>query len=139
MKRSEIEDGKFARYYELLSNRPLYMERQGKVYSLTYDDTNLPSHYGWKTDSRLQTIEAAHRMILQSGKMPPIDAILPPKVPYPAVAEILASLDSEGRWISTFAGEPLVGQPKFQEGEKYIDSGIFCRNLGILSESLASN
>ena len=59
LKRSTLGDGKVARYYELETNRPLYMERQGKDYSLTYDDTNLPDHYGWKNDSKVVHLEAA--------------------------------------------------------------------------------
>ena len=30
----------------------------------------------------------------------------------------------ESRWISTYAGERLVGQPKFAVGFRYIDSGV---------------
>ncbi|NNE93918.1 MAG: pectic acid lyase [Verrucomicrobiales bacterium] len=139
LKRSELPEEKFARYYELITNQPLYMERQGKVYTLTHDDSNLPSHYGWKTDSRLRSIGAAYREVMQSGKLPPIEKILPPQKPDPTVADVLSSLDSEGRWVSTFQGEPLVGQPKFQPGEKYIDSAVFSRNLGILSDALSAD
>tara|TARA_R110002096_G_scaffold42144_22_gene113827 strand:- start:7839 stop:9278 length:1440 start_codon:yes stop_codon:yes gene_type:complete len=138
LKRSELDGGMLARYYEVQTNQPLFMERQGKAYSLTYDDSRLPSHYGWKNPSRIQTIEAAWQGLLKTGKLPDIDQILPPLQPDPTVAEILAALDDQGRWISTFGGELLVGQPKFQPGELYIDSAVFCRNLEILSAALGS-
>ena len=49
------------------------------------------------------------------------------------VQEIIQALDDEGRWISTYAGEPLYGQPKFKRGEKYLNSAVFSRNLETLS------
>lgn len=139
LKRSELDGGKLARYYELESNKPLYMERKGSVYSLTYDDSRLPSHYGWKNPSRIKTIGAAYQGLLRTGKLVDVDQILPPLEPDPTVAEIVADLDDQGRWISTFDGELLVGQPKFQPGEAYIDSAVFCRNLEILAAALARN
>lgn len=57
LKRSRLPDGRLARYYELRTNKPLYMTRRGDEYSLTHDDSNLPDHYGWKIDSRLEAIE----------------------------------------------------------------------------------
>ena len=50
--------------------------------------------------------------------------------------KIIAELDSQGRWISTFAGEPLYGQPKFKTGEQYIHSGVFSQNVETLSAFL---
>ena len=37
------------------------MVRSGKKYSLTYDDSKLPKHYGWKIESRLDAIEQAYK------------------------------------------------------------------------------
>ena len=39
LKKSRLPDGRLARYYELKTNRPLYMTRDGDEYSLTYDDS----------------------------------------------------------------------------------------------------
>jgi pectate lyase-like protein len=52
LKKSLLPDGRLARYYELKTNRPLYMTRRDGEYFLTYDDSMLPDHYGWKVDSR---------------------------------------------------------------------------------------
>lgn len=134
LEESELPGRMLARYYELETNRPLYMEREGKVYRLSYDDARLPSHYGWKTPSRVDELRKAYQDVLARKPLP--DPVLPESERAPTVSEVLESLDEEGRWISIFAGERLVGQPKFQEGEPYLDSAIFARNLTILADSL---
>jgi len=135
LKKSLLKDGRLARYYELQTNRPLYMTRRGDEYSLTFDDTDLPDHYGWKVDSRLEAIErefrraATEESARREGEAP---AEPPPTAE--RIRAIIASLDNQGRWISTYAGERLVGQPKFMSGEVYLESAVFVRNL----ESLAA-
>src|SRR5690606_27390840 len=47
---SLLPDGRLARFYELKTNRPLYFT---KDYQLTYDDGDMPTHYGFKSTSRL--------------------------------------------------------------------------------------
>ena len=56
LKRSVLPDGQLARYYQLQTNRPLYMSRKGDVYTPTYDDSDLPSRYGWKIEPRLDSV-----------------------------------------------------------------------------------
>jgi hypothetical protein len=46
--RSALSDGQYARFYELQTNKPLYFVKDS--YELTYDDSNLPTHYGFKLD-----------------------------------------------------------------------------------------
>lgn len=133
LKRSLLSDGRLARYYELQTNRPLYMSRRGDNYTLTYDDSALPDHYGWKRDSRLKAIEEQYASLTAGG---------PTRQPAPTVdlaqqvRQIVQDLDEQGRWVSTYAGEPLVGQPKFRPGDKYIASAVFSHNLEVLSEFL---
>ena len=129
-------ENRLARYYELQTNRPLYMFRRGDIYELTYDDSQLPGHYGWKTDSRVSHLEAALDSVYDRKPLPL--KIFPDREPVPTAGQVISSLDTEGAWISRFANEPLPGQPKFQPGEAYIHSGIFARNLEILSRELAS-
>ena len=134
LQRSQLPDGKLARYYELKTNKPLYMERNGKEYTLTHDDSKLPSHYGWKNDSRVASLKEAWKSIQEGRGLP--DPVIPSSEAKPSVEQIISSLDDQGRWVSTYAGEGLIGQPKFREGEEYINSAVFSRNLTILSESL---
>jgi PelA/Pel-15E family pectate lyase len=134
LRHSLLPEGRLARYYELKTNKPLYMFRRGDVYTLTYDDSNLPSHYGWKTDSRLDDIEKQYDEIVNNRSTEPIKH-------HPAnledqIQKIIRDLDDEGRWISTYQGEPLVGQPKFKINYPYISSAVFSRNIEKLSEYL---
>ena len=52
-----------------------------------------------------------------------------------APGRAIADLDDEGRWISTYGGERIVGQAKFAVGEKYLSSEVFSRNLELLARS----
>jgi hypothetical protein len=136
LKTCRLPDGRMARYYELQTNRPLYMNRNAQVYSLTYDDTNLPSHYGWKQNTDVDQLEkefAGLRAGQTSSASKPAPKNLDAKV-----RQIIASLDAEGRWVSTYAGERLVGQPKFATGFRYLNSDVFNRNVETLSEFLGA-
>lgn len=125
-----LEDGRVARFYELTTSKPLYMDG---AYRLTYDDSAAPAHYGWKQPAGFAQIEkeyAAVRTGMPPAKSGPVSAA--------RVREIVQALDAEGRWISTYAGEHLVGQPKFAPGFKYVSSEVFARNVEMLSQYLAA-
>lgn len=128
LKRSQLPDGRLARFYELESNRPLYMQRSGQVYSLTYDDSNLPSHYGWKIESRIAELEKRFALARRDER--------PTAEPVGAaeVGRILESLDDQGRWVTVAeGGDRLVGQPKFAPGERYVASQVFSDNMRALA------
>jgi PelA/Pel-15E family pectate lyase len=131
--KSKLPDNTLARYYELKTNRPLYMERSGEKYSLTYDDRNLPDHYGWKTASKIPLLKKQYGEA-KSGKTEvvaiPLDNLTKD------AASIVNAMDDQGRWKSTFQGERLVGQPKFKPGDVYLASELFSRNLATLAEFL---
>ena len=132
LKRSRLPDGRLARYYELRTNKPLYMTTD---YQLTHDDSNVPAHYGWKHEAHIDQLEKA-LAAAQSGR-----AKAPqPKAPTEAqVRQILRDLDGEGRWVSTATeGMKLVGQPKFATGFKFLASEVFNRNLEALSGYVAA-
>lgn len=129
LKRSLLPDGRIARFYELRTNKPLYMN---KSYQLTYDDSDIPSHYGWKQPARLDQIQRAYEAALRGEPLPT------PRPSADEVRNIIQSLDAEGRWISTYAGERLVGQPEFRHGFQFISSAVFARNVETLSNFLAA-
>lgn len=134
LKRSLLPDGRLARFYELKTNKPLYMSRRGDVYTLTYDDSNLPSHYAWKIDSRLHDIEARYnRLKHEVAVTTPRQSITDLEK---QVRHINESLDDQGRWLSTYNGELLVGQPKFKLNIQYFASEVFSKNIETLSEFL---
>ncbi|MEO8497224.1 MAG: pectate lyase, partial [Planctomycetota bacterium] len=132
LKRPVLQDGQVARYYELRTNRPLYMSRRGDAYSLTYDDSDLPSHYGWKSASRVDDIESQYHNLLANR------TTAQPEPDEQAVRQVVDGLDGEGRWVSTFDGERLVGQAKIPIGAKYLSSQVFSDNLATLSGFLKS-
>ncbi|MGB8167853.1 MAG: pectate lyase [Chthoniobacteraceae bacterium] len=127
LKRSLLPDGRLARYYELKTNKPLYMTRD---YKLTFDDADLPEHYGWKWEPKLDALEAAFAAAKSRAPAPKPTSGDSPE-------QILRELDPEGRWVSTFVNQRLVGNPKFKAGEQFIASEVFSRNLEALSELVA--
>lgn len=135
--RSLLPDGRLARYYELQTNRPLYMSRRGDDYTPTYDDSDLPGHYGWKWESRLGEIRREYDALKAGGGSRPS--------PAPDLGElegrvrkIVDDLDDQGRWLSTATGERLMGQLKLPPGARYISSSTFSENLEALSAYLAA-
>ncbi|MDB5341511.1 MAG: Pectic acid lyase [Planctomycetaceae bacterium] len=125
-------DHRIPRYLELTTNKPLYMDAK---YQLTYDDSAVPAHYGWKQDIHLHHIEQklADAESLTEN-VPRTAADIEPRVRH-----IIHELDDDGRWVSAYGGEYLVGQPKFPKSPfPYISSQVFSRNLEVLSEYLAA-
>ena len=132
LRESELADGQVARYYELRSNRPLYMSRRGREYSLTYDDSRLPAHYGWKTASRVKELtnlyDAAASSVFPASQIQPVTDS--------QVAILMKSLNEQGQWVSEYRGGRLVGQPKMETGERYLSSEVFSDNVTTLSRYL---
>lgn len=127
-----LPDGRIARYYEFKTNKPLYMDER---YQLTYDDSAAPSHYGWKQHARFREIEKQLQEA-KSGTVP--NRPLPGKEVEEEVRKLVGELDSEGRWVTTYQSERLVGQPKFAQGFRYLSSDVFSRNVAALSSYLAA-
>ncbi|MEZ6121561.1 MAG: pectate lyase [Planctomycetaceae bacterium] len=132
--RSILPDGQVARYYELQTNRPLYMNREGKEYFLTYDDTDLPSHYSWKTSVNLPKLTDAWKDALEHK---PVRATKGPGLQ--EVQQIIEKLDPQGRWVSHNSAERLFGQAKFAKDEGYLSSQEFSKNLTRLAEFITHN
>jgi hypothetical protein len=166
-KSSLLPDGRLARYYELQTNTPLYMTRDEEgVYSLTYDDTNLPRHYGYKVRSRLDRIEQRYNELKQGA--PAEVESGSPEDQEELVREIIEAMDSQGRWIGRSIGTReqdaqqggpqagqqggprgfqrggrrgirigLTGQPRFPSPDfQYLASGMFNRCIETLSDYL---
>ena len=131
-KKCLLPDGAIARYYELRTNKPLYMDKR---YQLTYDDSAVPGHYGWKQPARFDSIERAYVDARRGANTAPLPAA---KDLEADVRAIIRGLDADGRWVTTYAGERLVGQPDFSESFRYISSAVFSRNIETLSEYIQS-
>ena len=124
LKSSLLPDGQTARFYELKTNKPLYMTKE---YVLTYDDSDVPSHYGWKQRTKLDRLEQEYTAT-QAGTWAPAK----PKKASSLAKEARATLDqldAEDRWVSGVTGDRLTGQPKFGDVRVYLSSEVFSENL----------
>lgn len=99
LERSELPDGRLARFYELKTNRPLYFT---KSYELTYDDSDLPTHYGFKVASRVDALRADYERLEKMGPDQLSQRRLQsPGVPPEAeVRRVVGELDQRGAWVS---------------------------------------
>ena len=55
LEKVRLPDGQYARFQELHTDKPLYFVKD--TYELTYDDSNLPTHYGFKLDELQEDID----------------------------------------------------------------------------------
>lgn len=103
LERSRLPGRRWARFYELETNIPLYMTRD---YELTYADDDTPKHYGFKTSidipeamERYQWFRAVGRerylaINASAGEQESAAAEL-----IPIVTASIEQLDAQGRWI----------------------------------------
>lgn len=110
-RRSALPDGKYARFYELKTNRPLYFTSdQRTTYWLTYSDHDLPDHYGFKGLSYPRSLEQTYEAMKQQG----LAAYAAARTPRPQTREqkiaaaealeeqvktVLGNQDAKGRWL----------------------------------------
>jgi hypothetical protein len=67
LKASRLPGGRLARFYEMQTNRPLYMTRD---YELTYDADEVPTHYAFTVGDKLDEIERLYDAA-RRGEGPP--------------------------------------------------------------------
>jgi len=104
LKSSLLPDGRLARFYEIKTNKPLYMTRE---YALTYDDGDTPTHYGFKQSSKIEAIEKRFARAKAGEK----ETAKVRSTTAEEVRSALAALDSEGRWIDSDV-QPHSSAPK---------------------------
>ena len=131
-----LPDGRLARFYEIGTDRPLYFTKE---YQLTYDSSDMPTHYGFIIGSSLDAIERE----LKSVQQRPISELLRKeraeskgtKALDAEVAKIVASLDSRGAWVE-------AGRLKYHGDEdptrQVIRSATFSKNLKTLARWLGA-
>ena len=84
--------------------------------------------------ARLDAIAAEYERLIRYGREP-VPALTRSERE-PRVRRILADLDDQGRWISTFQGQRLPGDQKFRPGDRFIGSDVFSENVETLSAYL---
>jgi len=132
IERSRLPDGRLARFYELQTNRPLYFT---KDYVLTYDDSDLPTHYSFKSASDWVPRLTAEYRRLRAGERAAVNAERrrTPRVAESAVREIIAALDARGRWLEQGRLRSPAAPTTFIPAE-ILSSATFNRNLTLLAQ-----
>lgn len=101
---SRLPAGDWARFYELRTNRPLYMTRD---YQLTYEDDDVPTHYGFRGPLGIAEARQVYRDILRQGRTAYLAGLAGASgAGQPAssdeersVEAIIEDLDEQGRWL----------------------------------------
>lgn len=135
LERSEIKPGRLARFYELRTNRPIFMNRQ---YQLTYDPDDLPTHYGFIVSSGVTELRNQYDKLTQQSTSELESSIhrkKKRKLSRPSdevVLQTINALDERGAWVDQ---DRLIYHKT--EAQPIIMSETFIRNLDILSRYLA--
>ncbi len=140
-KRSEIAPGKWARYYELQTNKQLFGDRDGKICYRLQDISEERQHgYSWDGDYHFPRMQAAYEKLQKKGrdslrkeraaksakkKAPAAESL------EPRVREIIAALDEQGRWV-------VKGHSKHRDWEfdGRVDTELFVKNARALCDYL---
>lgn len=137
LRKSEIEPGRLARFYELRTNRPLYFT---KDYQLTHDGSDTPTHYGFKVSHKLDELQRKYDELQRldaNNVAKRREQRWNKKLSRPSdsqVGEIIRSLDARGAWVTEGR---LSYHGKGDDTRRVIESTVFCRNLDALSRYLA--
>ncbi len=129
-KQSKLRDGRLARFYELQTNRPLYFT---KDYQLTYSDADVPTHYAFKVNSKLESLEKQYQRLRDE----PLSELKPVRLAFARAQRtsnrkeqaqrVMAELDPRGGWVE-------VGKMQHTPEElPILDMRTLIRNLDILS------
>ena len=125
-----LPDGQLARFYELKTSKPLYFTRD---YKLTYDDSDVPTHYSFKVSDRTDAIEREYRKVLEDRA-----ARLSSRDKLPTEGEIRSIIDAQeedGRWVED-------GRLRYHGGadstRRVIRCATFIRNMEMLSRFVAA-
>ena len=94
---SQLSDGRLARFYELKTNKPLYFTRD---YELTYSDADMPTHYGFKTSSRVDRLRRDYVALASRPWTDGRSKQSPSRVSENRVRRVLADMDARGAWVS---------------------------------------
>ena len=141
LERSKLGEGRWARLYELGTNKPIYGDRDRKVhYTLAEISAERRSGYSWQSSYGIpgavryyQTVKQLGAERYLAGRAKPITAAQQrarARALEPEVRKIIAALDAKGRWAERIdrKGRPLK--------ELAIHTQTFVRNMNTLCEYL---
>jgi hypothetical protein len=141
LEKSKIGENRWARYYELKTNKPIYGDRDGKIYYRLQDiSEERQKGYGWEGDfgygsflrnwQKFQT-EGRDKIVKSREPKPRSDKEKASRVKSqaPKVEKIIAEQDAQGRWIT---GAKVKKAAVSDAG--YLDMSQFIENLRALAE-----
>jgi hypothetical protein len=137
LRRSRLPDGRLARFYELRTNKPLFFTTD---YHLTYDDSDLPTHYAFKVADGTEAIRRDYERLksMTAEQLATLGQQKPAQVSSPMIAEVKAALaaqDARGRWVE--GGGLSYHRPK-DPSVRVIRCETFIRNVELLSQYLSA-
>jgi Pectic acid lyase len=101
LKSVQLPDGRWARFYELRTSKPLYINSENKV---TYSDTDLLDHYTLKSTFGIPAVLGAVEQSSSNAGFASVDwwsdtAELPEQALREKIGSLLQTQDAEGRWV----------------------------------------
>jgi PelA/Pel-15E family pectate lyase len=141
--RSPIAANKWARMYELCTNKPIYGDRDGKIhYRLEEISEERRTGYGWQGDFGFPGFKLRYERALADGREKSLakrqqrplserEKTSRMKSLAPEVEKIVAALDDKGRWITK--RKPKKGD--YVSGE-WTETDVFIANVGKLADYL---
>ncbi|MGK7392983.1 MAG: pectate lyase [Candidatus Cyclobacteriaceae bacterium M3_2C_046] len=144
LKASRLPNGKWGRFLELGTNKPLYYDRgRIRVDSLHQLSLERRTGYGYENDlqDRLDAVELRYQQIMGiAAKVPePGPEKLMAEL-YPKVKEVIEQQDQDGRWIAhedkfrkEVRGKRWNGEYRIEDR---ISSALFNRNVGLICRFL---
>ncbi|TWT29833.1 hypothetical protein [Blastopirellula retiformator] len=129
LKSSQLPGKKLARFYELHTNRPLYFTND---YQLTYDAADVPTHYSFTVDSRVDALAEEYQRY-RPRTLDRLNAGQAKKQASYSVAKVsaaIAGLDERGAWIKPGTTKHYQ---KLNNASGVIRSRTFAENVHHLS------
>ena len=137
LKSSQREDGRLARFYELKTNKPLYFTLD---YELTYDDSDMPTHYAFIVSNGLEGIASEYNAALKSGPKP--RKVSPAKAGRltddlaKRAARVVEAMDDRGAWVGD---GKMKNYSEEEAGTRVIDCRTFAENLRVLASYIGAS
>jgi hypothetical protein len=142
-KHSAIGTNLWARYYELHTNKPLYGDRNGKIYYRLEEISDERQHgYSWHSSYHVPEMMKAYEKLKTQGReggsttsktkspKPRLNAAQATSLE-PRVRKVIADLDGQGRWVTKGHQEK-----RDWEFDDRIETSVFIANAALLSDYL---
>lgn len=139
LEKSQLPNGRLARFYELKTNRPLYFTKQ---YELVYTADDMPTHYSFIVSSNIQSLREAYTKLAATDPAQLRPAPRPEKYQASsslttAARQAIEALDSRGAWVES--GRLRANDQVNNAVDRVITTQTFIRNLDTLGRFIAAS